>query len=67
MTFPITACIEAALELATPNKRTSSCRNPLINSRSDETWLPEWSDKLGGVLWWRRPVARTGNMPSTAP
>ena len=24
----------------------------------DETWLPEWSAKLGGVQWWRSSVAR---------
>ena len=24
-----------------------------LNSRSDETWLPEWSGKLGGVKRWR--------------
>jgi hypothetical protein len=25
--------------------------------RSDETWLPEWSGKLGGEQRWRSPVA----------
>src|ERR1019366_37201 len=39
----------------------------LINSRSDETWLPEWSGNLGGVqrcavrsrgVSWGKPVFR---------